>query len=130
MPQARLVTFYESLRSYTCSGSVESAGCDTAIARLPAGPTSKKRRNSRKSIRAVILVMCASMLGLSAPAFSAASAADELRAALKACKADAAATKSAEAMIKKHKGNPTDDQVDDWVDDQDDKLFDCLDKKL
>ena len=83
-----------------------------------------------KSIRVAILAMCALILGLSAPAFSAASAADELRAALKACKADAAAMKSAEAMIKKHKGNPTDDQVDDWVDDQDDKLFDCLDKKL
>ena len=83
-----------------------------------------------KSIRAVILAMCASTLGLSASGASAASAADELRSALKACKADAAATKSAEAMIKKHKGNPTDDQVDNWVDDQDDKLFNCLDKKL
>ena len=57
-------------------------------------------------------------------------AADELMAALKACKADSAAMKSAQAMIKKHGGKPTDDQVDNWVDEQDDKLFDCLDKKL
>jgi hypothetical protein len=57
-------------------------------------------------------------------------AADELMAALKACKADSAATKSAQAMIKKHGGKPSDDQVDDWVDEQDDKLFKCLDKKL
>jgi len=57
-------------------------------------------------------------------------AADELMAALKACKADSAAMKSAQAMIKKHGGKPSDDQVDDWVDDQDDKLFNCLDKKL
>ena len=58
------------------------------------------------------------------------SAADELMAALKACKADSAAMKSAQAMIKKHGGKPSDDQVDDWVDEQDDKLFNCLDKKL
>ena len=57
-------------------------------------------------------------------------AADELTAALKACKADSAATKSAQAMIKKHGGKPSDYQVDDWVDEQDDKLFNCLDKKL
>ena len=57
-------------------------------------------------------------------------AADDLMAALKACKADSAAMKSAKAMIDKHGGTPTDDQVDNWVDDQDDKLFDCLDKKL
>ena len=57
-------------------------------------------------------------------------AADELMAALKACKADSAAMKSAKAMIDKHGGTPSDDQVDKWVDDQDDKLFDCLDKKL
>ena len=56
--------------------------------------------------------------------------ADELMAALKACKADSAATKSAQAVIKKHGGKPSDDQVDDWVDEQDDKLFKCLDKKL
>ena len=50
-------------------------------------------------------------------------------AALNACKADSAAMKSAQAMIKKHGGTPTDDQIDNWVDEQDDKLFDCLDKK-
>ena len=37
---------------------------------------------------------------------------------------------SAQAMIKKHGGKPSDDQVDDWVDEQDDNLFNCLDKKL
>lgn len=57
-------------------------------------------------------------------------AADELMAALKACKADSAAMKSAQSMIKKHGGKPSDDNVDDWVDEQDDKLFKCLDKKL
>jgi len=51
-------------------------------------------------------------------------------AAMKACKADSAAMKSAQAMNKKHGGTPTDDQVDNWVDEQDDKLFKCLDKKL
>jgi hypothetical protein len=56
-------------------------------------------------------------------------AADELMAALKACKADSAAVKSAQAMIKKHVGKPSDNKVDDWVDEQDDKLFNCLDKK-
>jgi len=57
-------------------------------------------------------------------------AADDLMAALKACKADAAAMKSAKSMIDKHGGAPSADQVDDWVDGQDDALFDCLDKKL
>tara|TARA_B100001059_G_C17797745_1_gene564127 strand:+ start:423 stop:524 length:102 start_codon:yes stop_codon:yes gene_type:complete len=33
-------------------------------------------------------------------------------------------------MIKKHGGSPSENQVDDWVDNQDDKLFDCLNKKL
>ena len=33
-------------------------------------------------------------------------------------------------MIKKHGGKPSDDQVDDRVDEQDDKLFKCLDRKL
>ena len=65
-----------------------------------------------------------------APSFADTGAAEELRAALKACKADSAATKSAESMIKKHGGKPTDDQVDDWVDEQEDELFDCLDKEL
>ncbi|OUV60392.1 MAG: hypothetical protein CBC82_08410 [Cellvibrionales bacterium TMED122] len=69
-------------------------------------------------------------LSFSASVLSDASAADELMAALKACKADAAAMKSAQAMIRKHGGKSSDDQIDDWVDDQDDKLFDCLDKKL
>jgi hypothetical protein len=62
--------------------------------------------------------------------FAGKGAADELMSALKACKADAAAMKSAKSMIDKNGGAPSDDQVDDWVDSQDDKLFDCLDKKL
>ena len=57
-------------------------------------------------------------------------AADQLMAALKACKADSAVTKSAQAMIKKYGGKPSDDQVANWVDVQDEKLFNCLDKKL
>jgi hypothetical protein len=79
-------------------------------------------------------LMASALLGgaiaISTPAFSDSGAADELMAALKACKADSAAMKSAQAMIKKHGGSPSDDQVDNWVDEQDDKLFDCLDKKL
>lgn len=74
------------------------------------------------------LVACS--MSFSASVFSDSGAADELMAALKACKADSAAIKSAQAMINKHGGSPSDNQVDDWVDDQDDKLFDCLDKKL
>ena len=77
-------------------------------------------------------VMIATVTVFSTPSFSAdTEAADELIAALKACKADPKAMKSAESFIKKHGGKPTDDQVDEWVDDlDDDKLFDCLDKKL
>ena len=37
--------------------------------------------------------------------------AEELMAALKACKADSDATKSAQAMIKKHGGTLSDDQL-------------------
>lgn len=59
-----------------------------------------------------------------------AGAADDLMAALKACEADSTATKSARSMIKKHGGKPTDNQVDDWVDAQDDKLLKRLVKKL
>jgi len=81
-----------------------------------------------KKILLASLTACS--LSFSASVLSDASAADELMAALKACKADAAVMKSAQAMIKKHGGKPSDDQIDDWVDDQDDKLFDCLDKKL
>ena len=77
-------------------------------------------------------VMIATVVVFSAPSFSAdTEAADELMAALKACKADSKAMKSAQSFIKKHGGAPTEDQVDEWVDNlDDDKLFDCLDKKL
>jgi len=78
----------------------------------------------------VLFTALTAAASFAAPSFADTGAADELRAALKACKADAAATKSAESMIKKHGGKPTDDQVDNWVDEQEDKLFDCLDKKL
>lgn len=81
-----------------------------------------------KTILLASLVACS--MSFSVSAFSDSGAADELMAALKACKADSAAIKSAQAMIKKHGGKPSDNQVDDWVDDQDDKLFNCLDKKL
>ena len=43
-------------------------------------------------------------------------AADVLMAALNACKAVSAAMKSAQSIIKKHGGKPSDDDVDDWVD--------------
>jgi hypothetical protein len=36
----------------------------------------------------------------------------------------------ADAMIKKYKGKPTDDNVDDFIDTLDDKLIDCVDSKL
>jgi len=82
----------------------------------------------RLQIISVVLMFLGATL---APqSFAEKGAAEELMAALKACKADAAAMKSAKAMIDKHGGTPTDDQVDNWVDDQDDALFDCLDKKL
>jgi hypothetical protein len=80
--------------------------------------------------KVLLASLAAFSLSFSASVLSDASAADELMSALKACKADSAAMKSAQAMIKKHGGKPSDDQIDDWVDDQDDKLFDCLDKKL
>ncbi len=83
-----------------------------------------------RTIKSVFSILALSLLAVSNPSFADKGAADDLMAALKACKADSAAMKSAQAMIKKHGGTPTDDQVDNWVDDQDDKLFDCLDKKL
>ena len=83
-----------------------------------------------RTIKIVFSILALSLLAVSNPSLADKGAADDLMAALKACKADSAAMKSAQAMIKKHGGTPTDDQVDNWVDDQDDKLFDCLDKKL
>ena len=57
--------------------------------------------------------------------------ADDLMAALKSCKAGKSEMSSAQSMIKKKKGNPSDDDVDNWVDDVEvEKLFKCLDKKL
>ena len=83
-----------------------------------------------KRLQIISVVLMFLGAALAPQSFADKGAADELMAALKACKADAAAMKSAQAMIKKHGGKPSDDQIDDWVDDQDDKLFDCLDKKL
>ena len=83
-----------------------------------------------RTIKSVFSILALSLMAFSNPSLADKGAADELMAALKACKADSAAMKSAEAMIKKHGGTPTDDQVDNWVDDQDDELFDSLDKKL
>ena len=83
-----------------------------------------------RTMKSVFSILALSLMAFSNPSLADKGAADELMAALKACKADSAAMKSAEAMIKKHGGTPTDDQVDNWVDDQDDELFDSLDKKL
>ena len=83
-----------------------------------------------RTIKSVFSILALSLMAFSNPSLADKGAADELMAALKACKADSAAMKSAQAMIKKHGGTPTDDQVDNWVDDQDDELFDSLDKKL
>lgn len=83
-----------------------------------------------RTIKSVFSIVALSLMVVSNASLADKGAADDLMAALKACKADSAAMKSAQAMIKKHGGTPTDDQVDNWVDDQDDKLFDCLDKKL
>jgi hypothetical protein len=52
-------------------------------------------------------------------------------AALKTCKADASVMKAADAMIKKNKGKPSDDAVDDFIDElESDKLIDCIDDNL
>ena len=83
-----------------------------------------------RTIKSVFSILALSLMAFSNPSLADKGAADELMAAPKACKADSAAMKSAQAMIKKHGGTPTDDQVDNWVDDQDDELFDSLDKKL
>ena len=83
-----------------------------------------------RTIKSVFSILALSLMAFSNPSLADKGEVDELMAALKACKADSAAMKSAQAMIKKHGGTPTDDQVDNWVDDQDDKLFDWLDKKL
>ena len=83
-----------------------------------------------KKLTALLSVLAIWSVSFAGPAWSDKGAADELMAAMKACKADSAAMKSAQAMIKKHGGTPTDDQVDNWVDEQDDKLVNCLDKKL
>lgn len=68
---------------------------------------------------------------LGASSVSANDAADELMSALKACKADSSVKKAAESMIKKNKGSPSDDAVDDFIDGlASDDLIDCIDDNL
>ena len=51
--------------------------------------------------------------------------------ALKSCGADAKTMKAAQDMIKKSKGMPSDDAIDDFIDSIDsDKLADCVDDAL
>ena len=107
-----------------------SVGVSVVRYRHEASNSNRSRELKMIDKKLLLASLTACSLSFSASVLSDASAADELMAALKACKADAAAMKSAQAMIKKHGGKPSDDQIDDWVDDQDDKLFDCLDKKL
>ena len=84
-----------------------------------------------KSTTVARATACAFAVFLQASAASAADAASELMAALKTCKADASVMKAAEAMIKKNKGMPSDDAVDDFIDDlESDKLIDCIDDNL
>ena len=83
--------------------------------------------NLRKSAQ---VLFTAAVLTVFATGASANEASDELMAALKACKADKKTMDAAQAMVKKHKGKPTDDQVDDFIDTLDDKMIDCVDAKL
>ena len=76
-----------------------------------------------RTIKSVFSILALSLMVVSNPSLADKGAADELMAALKACKADSAAMKSAQAMIKKHGGTPTDDQVDNWVDDQENSFL-------
>ena len=76
-----------------------------------------------RTIKSVFSILALSLMAFSNPSLADKGAADELMAALKACKADSAAMKSAQAMIKKHGGTPTDDQVDNWVDDQENSFL-------
>ena len=76
-----------------------------------------------RTIKSVFSILALSLMVVSNPSLADKGAADELMAALKACKADSAAMKSAQAMIKKHGGTPTDAQVDKWVDDQENSFL-------
>ena len=76
-----------------------------------------------RTIKSVFSILALSLMVVSNPSLADKGAADELMAALKACKADSAAMKSAQAMIKKRGGTPTDDQVDNWVDDQENSFL-------
>ena len=70
-------------------------------------------------------------LVVGAQATSAAGMADDLMKALKSCGADAKTMKAAESLIKKSKGMPSDDDIDDFIDSIDsDKLADCVDDAL
>ena len=82
-----------------------------------------------KRVTTIWTAVLALLISMSLSVSADTGAADDLMVALKACNRFGA-MKSAQAMVKKHGGKPTDDQVDNWVDEQDDKLFNCLDKKL
>ncbi len=83
------------------------------------------------AIKKTLTVMAATLtLSFFAGSTSANEAADEIITVLKACKASKKVMADAEAMIKKYKGKPTDDNVDDFIDTLDDKLIDCVDSKL
>ena len=83
-----------------------------------------------KSKKFTQALLAAAVLAVVTSGASANEASDELMAALKACKADKKVMDAAQAMVKKHKGKPSDDQVDDFIDTLDDKLIDCVDAKL
>ena len=87
--------------------------------------------NLKIGIKKTLTVMAATLtLSFFAGTTNANEAADEIITVLKACKASKKVMTDAEAMIKKHKGKPTDDNVDDFIDTLDDKLIDCVDSKL
>lgn len=83
-----------------------------------------------KAVKFIQAAVTAATLAVFTIGANANEASDELMAALKACKADKKVMDKAQAMVKKHKGKPSDDQVDDFIDTLDDKLIDCVDAKL
>ena len=84
-----------------------------------------------KTLSSLAAAALIATLATGANAKGSSEAADELMAALKSCKAGKAEMSSAQNMIKKKKGSPSEDDVDNWVDDvEDEKLFKCLDKAL
>ncbi len=66
--------------------------------------------------RTLKAVLISTPLLVGAHTVSAASMADELMSALKSCGADAKTMKAAQDMIKKSKGKPSDNAIDDFID--------------